>query len=276
MALPELLANSPVPGTVTALTKLTAELKTGSKELSVEAAAPTGLQAEGQFRVVIEHEILLIEGPSAKTTKWKILERAVEGSSKAAHAAGASIYNMVTAGVLKSALVANSPVINASPVLIRFGPYEPKTFIGAERGSLPVYLELGSVVNNSESGSIQLASCIENTGEADTVAVYGQGIGLKAWGGNFLGFTRGEGQNVTGVEVDFGHLTTNPKTAPETGSIAYGLTIQYFPHQFQTENPVPYLQIGVKLNESTEKQRTLDASTESGFWAIRREGTNVL
>src|ERR1700723_3177630 len=98
MALPELLANSPVPGTVTALTKLKAELKTGAKELSVEAAAPTALQAEGQFRIVIDHEILLIEGPSAKTPTWKILERAVEGSSEAAHAVGASVYNMLTVG----------------------------------------------------------------------------------------------------------------------------------------------------------------------------------
>ncbi len=250
--LPELIANSPVPGTVTALTTLKAELKAGAKELEVAAAAPAELHAEGQFRIVLGSEIIVIEGPSAATTKWKILERAAEGSTEVSHTVGTSVYNILTAAALKAALVAKSPVLNSSPVLMRFGSYEPKNFIGAERGSLPVYLELGSVVNNSESGSYQLASCIENTGGADTVAVYGHAVGAHVWGGNLIGFTRGNEHNVTGCEIDFGHLTENPKTEPETGAIAYGLTIQYFPHQFQTENTAPYIQVGLKKNEHEE------------------------
>jgi hypothetical protein len=71
MALPELIANSSIPGTVTALTTLKAELKTGVKELETEAAAPTALHTEGQFRVILGSEIMLIEGPSAATTKME-------------------------------------------------------------------------------------------------------------------------------------------------------------------------------------------------------------
>jgi len=255
MALPELIANSPVPGTVTALTKVKTELKTGVKELLVEAAAPPALHAEGQFRIIIDHEILLIEGPSAATTTWKILERAAEGSSEAAHAVGASVYHMLTAAALKSALVVNSPALNASPVFMRFGSYEPKNF-GLEHGpNLEASLELGSVVVSETGGSL-LASCIENTGEGNTVAVYGSARGKHAWGGNLIGQTTGSEQNVTGLEVDFGHLSKDGETEPETGAIAYGLTIQYFPHAFPAVNPAPYIQIGVKRHEPKEGEHT--------------------
>jgi Right handed beta helix region len=111
MALPELITNSSTPGTVTALTTLKAELKTGAKELEVEAAAPAALHAEGQFRIVLGSEILLIEGPSAATTKWKVLERAAEGSTEASHASGASVYHILTAkGLATLFLTAGSGV----------------------------------------------------------------------------------------------------------------------------------------------------------------------
>ena len=249
MALPELIANSSTPGTVTALTTLSAELHTGANEMSVGAAAPAALHAAGQFRIVLGSEILLIEGPSAATTTWKILERAAEGSTEASHASGTSVYNILTAAALKSALVANSPVLNNSPILMRFGSYEPMRFVGAAHGSLPVYLELGSIVNNSEAGSYQFASCIENTGGADTVAVYGYAVGKLVWGGNFIGYSKGNEQHVTGVEIDFGHLTENAETEPETGSIANGLTIEYFPHRFPVVNEGSLIQLSAKHNE---------------------------
>jgi hypothetical protein len=257
MALPELIANSPVPGTVTALTKLKAELKAGAKELETEAAAPPALHAEGQFRIVLGNEILLIEGPSADTTKWKILERAAEGSVEATHAAGVSIYNILTAAALQSALMANSPVINRSPILMAFGEYNAETGypFTKEPANKPVTpVNIGAVIDESTAKNYFLISSqVENAkGTTPTVALFGQGIGQLAWGANLLGFTRGENQRVTGLEIDFGHLTESPKTEPETSSIAYGLTIQYFPHQFQTENSVPYIQIGLKKNEHEE------------------------
>ncbi len=247
MALPELIANSSTPGTVTALTTLTAELHTGVKEMSVAAAAPPALRASGQFRVVLNSEILLIEGPSAATTTWKILERAAEGSTEAAHVSGTSIYNILTAAALKSALVANSPVINGSPVVMRFG-----TFEGKVPGGEPVTkLEIGSVINESTTtvGFYQVMSFVENTGTSAAVAVYGMGIGHSAWGGNFIGYSRGAEQHVTGVEIDFGHLTQHAETEPETGSIANGLTIEYFPHSFPVMNEGSLIQLSAKHNE---------------------------
>jgi hypothetical protein len=257
MTLPELIANSPVPGTVTALTTLKVELKTGAKELEVAAPAPAALHAEGQFRIVLGSEILLIEGPSAATAKWKVLERAAEGSTEASHAAGASVYNILTAAALRSALVANSPIINGSSILMAFGEYNAETGypFTKEPANKPVTpVNVGAVVDESTAKNYFLISSqVENAkGTTPTVALFGQGIGQLAWGANILGFTRGENQRVTGVEVDFGHLTEDPKTEPETGAIAYGLTIQYFPHQFQAENSAPYIQVGLKKNEHEE------------------------
>jgi hypothetical protein len=248
MALPELLANSPTPGTVTALTTLKAELKTGVKEMSVGAAAPLALQAQGQFRVVLNSEILLIEGPSAATTTWKILERAAEGSSEAAHANGTSVYNILTAAALKSALVASSPVINASPVLMRFGSYQPSLFPpGLE--NVQIQLEVGNVLARETGEVYQVVSAVENTKGAATVALYGYAIGKLVWGANFVAYTKGNEQHVTGVEIDFGHLTTNSETEPETGSIANGLTIEYFPHKFPAVNEGSLIQLSAKHNE---------------------------
>jgi hypothetical protein len=248
MALPELLANSPTPGTVTALTTLKAELKTGVKEMSVGAAAPLALQAQGQFRVVLNSEILLIEGPSSATTNWKILERAAEGSTEASHAAGASVYNILTAAALKSALVANIPVTNGSPVLMSFGSFNPETSKPGANGLTKYGLEIGSVISEA-AGCSQLTAFVENTGVGDAVAVTGYGIGQHAWGANFIAYSRGPSQIITGCEIDFGHLTANPETEPETGSIANGLTIEYFPHKFPVVNEGSLIQLSAKHNE---------------------------
>jgi hypothetical protein len=243
MALPELIANSPVPGTVTVLTKVKTELRTGVKELSVEAAAPAALHEAGQFRVIIDHEILLIEGPSAATTTWKILGRAAEGSSEAAHAVGASVYNMLTAAALKSALVANSPAINASPVLLRFGSYEPSKIPGLRNPETKIQLEIGNAISQETGYAYQVVSAVENTEAAPTVALYSYAIGKLVWGANLIAFTRGTEQHTTGVEIDFGHLSENAETEPETGSIANGLTIEYFPHKFPATNEGSLIQL---------------------------------
>jgi hypothetical protein len=247
MALPELIANSSTPGTVTALTTLTAELHTGVKEMSVAAAAPPSLHASGQFRVVLNSEIILIEGPSAATTTWKILERAAEGSTEAAHVSGTSIYNILTAAALKAALVASGPVINGSPVVMRFG-----TFEGTIPGGEPVTnLEIGSIITESTTtvGFYQVMSFIENKGTSSAVALYGMGIGREAWGGNLIGYSRGPEHKVTGCEIDFGHLTEHAETEPETGSIAWGVTLEYFPHKFPVTNEGSFIQLSAKHNE---------------------------
>lgn len=100
MALPELVANSTTPGSVVALGTLTAEAAKGAGTLKVSSAAPTALQATGQFRVVIDKEIFLVTAGGATTTWTAVPEQ--EGSTGAAHLVGAQIFHFLTAGALKA------------------------------------------------------------------------------------------------------------------------------------------------------------------------------
>lgn len=102
MALPEILINSTIPGERVALTTLKGALTEAGLEFEIEAAElPEVLQKAGQFRILIDHEIILCEGKAEATKKVKILERGAENSAKVAHAAGASIYFILTAEGLK-------------------------------------------------------------------------------------------------------------------------------------------------------------------------------
>ena len=90
MSLPELLANTEGP-----LTTLEKELKTGETTLKATVAAPSALQASGQFRVVIGKEILLVTaGASGKA--WTVA-RAQEGTSEENHPNGSEISHELTA-----------------------------------------------------------------------------------------------------------------------------------------------------------------------------------
>jgi hypothetical protein len=96
MALPELLANSPVPGTREPVATLTAELKNEAGALTLELSGelPAVLHGPGQTRLTIDHEVVLVTAASG--TKITVLERAAEGSTKAAHSVGASVYALPT------------------------------------------------------------------------------------------------------------------------------------------------------------------------------------
>jgi hypothetical protein len=107
MALPELLANSPTPGTREPIATLTAELKNEAGALTLELSAemPTILHGPGQTRLTINSEIMLVEAKSG--TKITILERAVEGSTKAAHGVSSPVYAVPTQeGLRQAGLVA--------------------------------------------------------------------------------------------------------------------------------------------------------------------------
>lgn len=102
MALPEILINSTIPGERVALTTLKGALSEAGTEFEIEAAElPKVLQKAGQFRILIDHEIILCEGKAEATKKIKILERGAENSAKVAHVAGASIYFILTTEGLK-------------------------------------------------------------------------------------------------------------------------------------------------------------------------------
>jgi|ERR1022692_248275 hypothetical protein len=99
MALPELIANSSIPGEVTILTELAKECTAIATEIEVKAKPPAALEAAGQFRIVIGQEIILVTGGQT-TTKWTVA-RAQEGSTGAIHAINTPVYHFLTAGALK-------------------------------------------------------------------------------------------------------------------------------------------------------------------------------
>jgi lysophospholipase L1-like esterase len=99
VALPELLANSPTPGTAGAETTLAAAItSTTATTISTAAPARPVLQVAGQFRLEIDAEVMLVTGGSSTTT-WTVV-RGVEGSTAATHASGAPVYHVWTAAGL--------------------------------------------------------------------------------------------------------------------------------------------------------------------------------
>ncbi len=69
--------------------------------MSPSVAAPVSLRAAtGQFRVVVDSEILLIAASASGAPPWTVLQRGAEGSTAATHASGASVYHYLTAGAL--------------------------------------------------------------------------------------------------------------------------------------------------------------------------------
>ena len=105
MPLPELMLNTPTPGTREAYTTLEAELQTGELSMKWTAAPPAALRGVGaagvggQFTVIIGSEIILCEAGESKTVV--ILERKAEGSIEANHASGSSIFVVPTAESIK-------------------------------------------------------------------------------------------------------------------------------------------------------------------------------
>ncbi len=102
MALPELLFNSPTPGSRVALTTLNVELSEAGLEMEWVANVPTEVQKPGQFRVTIGSEIILCEAKAESTKKVKILERGAEGTTKVAHPATTQVWGLLTKGSLKA------------------------------------------------------------------------------------------------------------------------------------------------------------------------------
>jgi hypothetical protein len=103
VSLPELIANSPTPGRSVAITTLASgQSSTTSLTFSMAGAAPAVLQAvgNGQFRAVIDSEIIVFDATQVSTGTWTALTRGAEGSTKATHLSGASVYHYLTAGAL--------------------------------------------------------------------------------------------------------------------------------------------------------------------------------
>ena len=98
MALPELIANSPTPGSNVPITTLAAAITTtGATTITTAAAAPAALQAAGQFRIVVDSEIMLVTAGASGTT-WTVTRGAETEGPAATHLNGAGVYHYLTAG----------------------------------------------------------------------------------------------------------------------------------------------------------------------------------
>lgn len=78
-----------------AQTTLAAAVTAGATTLTVTSAA--GFPAQPQFRIRIDDELLLVTGVSGTT--WTV-QRGIEGTTAAAHASGATVTHVLTAGGL--------------------------------------------------------------------------------------------------------------------------------------------------------------------------------
>lgn len=125
----ELVVNSPKPGSEVPIASVSANIDSGATTLHVSASAPVPLRSEdGQFRVGIDSEILLIEAPTSTSREWNILERGAEESIASSHAKGAGIFQYLTAQALKNLIAgATGPVGATGPT----GPTGPTGAPGA-------------------------------------------------------------------------------------------------------------------------------------------------
>jgi molybdopterin-binding protein len=112
MALPELLANIPSGSSIATLGEA---LSAGGTTLNASAAAPAPLQTAGQFRIVVDSEIMLVTAGASGTT-WTVtrnVEPMVGGSGSVEHSLGAQVYFLLTA----AGLAAKFPARNAAGMI---------------------------------------------------------------------------------------------------------------------------------------------------------------
>lgn len=121
MPLPELIADSPVPGDVAPLTTLSGNGGSISNSaLSMKVATgvsgiTAGLAYPGQAHVVVDGEEMIVSGPTMSGTTWTILQRGVNGAA-ASHNDGAQVYHYLSVGALLN-LLAQDPALQNGVVL---------------------------------------------------------------------------------------------------------------------------------------------------------------
>lgn len=107
MVLPELFANTLVPGQVSSFAVLAAPVNTAPAAGTVETwtfsdAPPAALCQPGQFRFLVGNELCLDVTGDVGTSRQ--VERGIEGSTPATHPAGATLYHLLTAGAISALL----------------------------------------------------------------------------------------------------------------------------------------------------------------------------
>lgn len=153
----ELYVNSPTPGAIVALGTLAAPINTAPAPGTVEtyavsAAAPTGLRsASGQFRVVIDSEIMIVAASASGASPWTFT-RGAEGSTPHTHPTLTQIFHFLTAGALAALPVSSAQGqegvnLGAAQTLDYLGAATRKQLVGVVNADLTVTL------SNTAAGS---------------------------------------------------------------------------------------------------------------------------
>lgn len=167
MALPELIANSPIPGSDVPIVTLGAAITTTSQTtITVSAPAPSVLQAEGQFRIVVDSEIMLVTG-GATTTTWTV-ERGTslpspDTCASATHLVNAGVFHFLTAGALSTFLTVGNSTLNQLPFSDGEGGFV-WSLVGGRGAAL-------TVAASNTPAAMQLSADVLCDGTADDVTI---------------------------------------------------------------------------------------------------------
>jgi hypothetical protein len=141
---------------------LSANATSGATSLTV-AGAYSSLSASGNYRILVDAEILIVTARSGNTLT---VERGQEGTSAVSHSSGAQVLPIVTAGAL-TALALAAQTSNIQEVA------SPGTFAAAP--GMSIYVDPDTVGGNV---TIQPAG-----------VGAGQSFSVKVWGTNTGGYT---------------------------------------------------------------------------------------
>lgn len=127
----EVFANSPNPGTVTAVGTLAANVSSSATTWTLNAALPTVLQSGGQFHALIDSELVVI--PTQAGTSLTGLTRGAEGSTPATHSVGAAIYPLLTADAINNALSERLPATDDLSAIATANPTAAAVAMNAKK-----------------------------------------------------------------------------------------------------------------------------------------------
>ena len=155
-------------------TVLAAPMLIGDGTAAVSVAAPAALQG-GQFRIAIESELMLVTAGETTTT-WTVT-RGIEGTTPAAHAAGATVVHVLTAagllaivpaGVAISALPAATAANSADQMLVNQGGVSKNITLGLVRSYSWVVMKMAGLVSywrlGESTGTVARDAMGVNTG----------------------------------------------------------------------------------------------------------------
>lgn len=270
-----------------AATTLTADPGVGGTTLTVASAA--AFPAAPQFRVRVDAELMVVTA-GAGTTTWTVT-RGAEGTVAAAHAAGAAVTHVLTAGALLAGIMERPPAWQPGDGAgLLTWAYDPEGSNGAQTAPTAGQLVLvrqrvtqdtlltggGVVVMGAASGATALANCyvaaIDRAGVTRGVSA-DQAAAWTTTGGKRAAYTANAGQTLLIAGTDrwywIGVLVGTQSTTPM--QLMRGTAAAYA-HSFDlTATSDPPARVLSRSGVGAAVPATVDLSTytvpSTGWWA---------